>query len=136
MDKMKVLLGLAAGGYWVYLVQTRKVNLKPWEYWAGLGVGAYWAWLAYSSPAEAKKVQHVEQAPQPQPQPQPKPPAPVSPQPTTPPVSQEEHTYWPGVGPPPNEQDWLNEKGEEEQLRIPPGFGELPAIEEWELPER
>jgi hypothetical protein len=50
MDKAKILLGLAAGGYWVYLAQSNKITLSKFEYYAGLGVGAYWAWLALSSP--------------------------------------------------------------------------------------
>ena len=78
MDKMKVLLGLAAGGYWVYLVQSRKIDLKGWEYWGGLGVGAYWAWLALSSPADQQKAGNIPaQTPAPVTQP---PAAPVNPQ--------------------------------------------------------
>lgn len=55
MNTIKVALGLAVGGYWVYLVQSRKDEIETWEYWAGLGAGAYWAWLALSSPEEKKQ---------------------------------------------------------------------------------
>ena len=55
MNTLKVALGLAVGGYWVYLVQSRKDEIENWEYWAGLGAGAYWAWLALSSPDEKKQ---------------------------------------------------------------------------------
>ena len=53
MGTLKIILGLAAGGYWVYLVQTKKEDFAEWEYWTGLGVGAYWAWLALSAPSKA-----------------------------------------------------------------------------------
>lgn len=136
MDKLRIFLGLAAGGYWVYLVQTRKLDLKPWEYWAGLGIGAYWAWLAYTTPATMQKV-GTQPAQPAQPGQAQTPVGPgATPEEISPPVSTQEHTSYPGiVYPPPDEQDWLEEKGEEEQFRLPPDVGTLP-LEEWELPDR